>query len=156
MKTFLKVVWAIFCFALSTALFANDSVPVREAVFDFVPVRVADFRNPAANYPVHGTGGWHIIGSANTKQEIINHLMTEPDHADVRAIYTFEDLQSMTQQQLNTLHGDSHNHQVVNVKQQTAVQKPVVRQAPVQYYQSGGCPGGVCPSPRRSRFMGFF
>lgn len=91
------------------------------------------------SYPVHAVS-WHIVGSSETRGELINHLLTHPEHGDVRAIYSASDLNAMSRSQLLALHDDSHNRRVVNVK----MPKP----RKVITYVPGNCPGGYCPTTR--------
>jgi hypothetical protein len=101
----------------------------------------------ASNYPTHGIS-WHIVGSAESRQEMINHLMTHPEHANVRKVFSRSDLELMTRAQLLTLHDDSHNRRIVVAPQSvvtysTPVSKPYV---PKFMMKSGsGCPNGRCP-----------
>lgn len=75
---------------------------------------------------------WHIVGSAETKSELLEHLLTHPNHADVRAKYSRERLSRMSRSELMTLHDDSHEGRI-RVK------------------RSSSCPGGVCPASSRPR-----
>lgn len=101
----------------------------------------------SSSYPTHSVR-WHIIGSRESREELIQHLMTHPEHADVRRMYTANDLHRMTRAQLMTLHDDSHERRVQPKYAVRSVQTYTAYTAP---YQSG-CPGGVCPMvPSRIR-----
>lgn len=114
-----------------------DTIPLSKPEWSTVPVSKAEWGTTvtrvSSSYPVHGVQ-WHIVGSAETKQELIDHLMSHSNHSDVRAIYSRSDLQAMSREQLLTLHDDSHRHVVVNVSRPRT-----------QTYYSSDCPNGNCP-----------
>jgi hypothetical protein len=79
----------------------------------------------ADSYPTHSVS-WHIIGSRESRQELINHLMTHPEHANVRSVYTANDLHRMSRHQLQTLHDDSHNRRIARYTRAVTVAAPTV------------------------------
>jgi hypothetical protein len=69
---------------------------------------------------------------------------TSDDHLIRVHGYTREQIAGLTQVQKDRLHGHAHEHPGATVRQ--------VQPAPVyRVQQMGGCPGGVCPMPRRFR-----
>lgn len=109
----------------------------------------------AASYPTHSVS-WHIIGSRESREELISHLMTHPEHADVRAVYSANDLHHMTRAQLQTLHDDSHERRIARITRVTTYRSVQPAQGTVRYSTpvvmtysapaySSACPGGNCP-----------
>lgn len=109
----------------------------------------------AASYPTHSVS-WHIIGSRESREELISHLMTHPEHADVRRVYTANDLHHMTRAQLQTLHDDSHERRIATryTRTVTVAAPAVARSVSVTYSAprvssysnySSACPNGNCP-----------
>lgn len=74
---------------------------------------------------------------------------TSDDHLIRVHGYTREQIAGLTQVQKDRLHGHAHEHPGAVVRQ-VAV-RPVQPAAVYRVPQAGGCPGGVCPIPRRFR-----
>lgn len=118
----------------------------------------------SSTYPTHSVK-WHIVGSRESRHELIQHLTTEPQHADVRAVYTANDLHHMSRAQLQTIHDDSHERRAIvryaNMTDLISVQQPTTVTTYRTYQAISSCPGGVCPVQsvhtnrvRRSRRVG--
>lgn len=165
MKNLLRILFAISCFLTALWICSLARIACAETLQEYLdrpdyqtfPTVKAEPFVPYTYraYPVQLYNGmWHITGTPNSKQEIIDHLMTEGEHADVRAVYTRQDLEGMSRDQLRTMHDHSHRHVLVNIKQTTAYYTPVttttVSRPPAVYYNSN-CPGGNCPMPTRGR-----
>lgn len=75
------------------------------------------------------------------------HLANEPEHAS--AGLTIEQLQGLSDRELNAIHDNLHNSGNRNPWGTGGGQ---LNSLPILYQQSSGpCPGGNCPSPSRSR-----
>lgn len=101
----------------------------------------------ALAYPTHPVR-WHIVGSSETRAELIAHLLSHREHQDVRRVYSAVDLSMMSRAQLMSLHDDSHQRRVVRVGRMVASGPQVAQVHSRRHYSSaasGGCPGGVCP-----------
>lgn len=84
------------------------------------------------SYPVHGVT-WHIKGSSETREELIEHLSNDGIH---RGKFDHAWLQSLSRSQLQTIHDDDHRG-VAMQQTQTAATVPTVQyqQPTVQYQQ---------------------
>lgn len=91
-------------------------------------------------YPVRG-GHWSVNGDwTPSKAELIRHLMADGMH---RGKFSQQYLESLSREELLSLHDDDHEFKV----DAKFVQRPSQQ---VFQYQSS-CPGGICPTNRRRR-----
>lgn len=98
-------------------------------------------------YPVHGVT-WHINGSAETRQQLINHLYGDGKHAGK---FDLGWLNTLSRAQLMTLHDDDHRNVVewssVNMRAVSPVNASIpqmaARSAPRKVQWVRACP--TCP-----------
>lgn len=119
---------------------------------DDQPAKVSS-KLPAANsgisrrgYPVHAGMQWNVEGDWRpSRATLINHLLSHPNH---RAKFDRAWLDSLSLQELTSLHDDDHNHRVAAAGRPQQVQQPQRYLVPVFGNVFGSCPNGRCRFPK--------
>lgn len=150
---------AFLALASVPSVSSGGDIPVQRASWGTVPLSKAEWPQNqrraelvrVLGYPVHSVS-WHITGSAETHADLVNHMLTSSHHGDVRRTYSASELQSMSRQELMSMHDDSHNHRLRDVHSKVDWINPKypadIGDYPTRRTVSAasGCPGGVCPS----------